>query len=231
MDDYASALAQILGAIGTTAANRQYTNQQKSLQGMMNESYSNPSSVYNNQYSALDKTFYKDLMAHAAAKGRATDAYKMGVQREAAFQNWLGQYRSGLANQMDANAKTAAINKQNSPYAAGAYVLGSLFGNTVNKQGQTISGPLNKKANDYIQSGIDSVSNMFSTPSNSQQFQSYEPGSDANYINNLSYETNPDDYTYSGTTSPSAQTEYNNLYGNQSSGNQSWLDSISSLFK
>ena len=101
--NYASLLTSLLGANASTKTAKDVTD----LNNQLKASYSNPSSLYG-QYSATDKQFYNDLQAQNAASGRTTDAYKTGVAREAAYNNWLTQYRSNLSNQIGNYAKTAS---------------------------------------------------------------------------------------------------------------------------
>ena len=218
--DYGNILGQLVSTYGSTLANKDYTNTQKGLQGQLKQSYSDPSSVYNSQYRAMDQTFYKDLMAKAAAEGRATDAYKTGLAREAQFQNYLGQYRQGIQNQIQTNANTQSVNKQNNPMNAASFLVGSLLGSGVDAQGNKKPGALNDIVNRGVGSGIDSAlgwMGLGSTPSQPQQYVNqnnyqYPVNTDSNYVDyNLS---NPDNYSYSGSPSESAQNEYDRIYGN-----------------
>ena len=118
---------------------------------MLQNSYQNPKDVFDKYYSALDDKFYKELRAQDAARGRSTDAYKRGVEREAAFQNWMTQYQNQLGGFAGANinpdnaiSNYAALQLmgQNANNQAGQNVvqgLGSLFGGNASGQGGGLS--------------------------------------------------------------------------------------------
>ena len=150
--NYASLLTSLLGANASTKTAKDVTD----LNNQLKASYSNPSSLYG-QYSATDKQFYNDLQAQNAASGRTTDAYKTGVAREAAYNNWLTQYRSNLSNQIGNYAKTASTYNTANPYMT---VLGSLLGNQKDSNGATVQSPLAQAANQGLTSSIGWLGNQ-----------------------------------------------------------------------
>lgn len=101
-------LASIYGAVDNSATDRTeslaqqmlkigdpFGDQRQKYESLLAQSFDNPAGTYD-QYRANDETFFNQLAAQNAARGRNTDAYKMGVEREAAFNNWLTNYRTQL---------------------------------------------------------------------------------------------------------------------------------------
>jgi hypothetical protein len=123
--DNSNWLGTLLSGLGSAYTGYKTSHNTNSLLNQLQNSYKDPSSLYG-QYSATDKQFYNDYMANAAAQGRATDAYKLGTAREAAYNNWLGQYRTNLAQQAQSTLGTslAANNAAASPYYTAAKLLG-----------------------------------------------------------------------------------------------------------
>jgi hypothetical protein len=203
--NYAGLLGDLVSAGLSTQANKQYQRTQNDLRSQLQDTYTNPQGVYNGQYGALDKTFYKDMQAQNAAKGRSTDAYRTGIAREAAFQKWLGDYRRGISNEMQTAANVqpsvSKYSKYSPVFAAAAKMLGDeVDPRTGQKKQSSSAGALN--------TGMGNLYESLFGPS------AYQPQSQPamnNYVNNQSYEASPDVYNYSGTPSQSAQNEYSNL--------------------
>ena len=159
--DYSSLLGSLLGASSSynTAKNV------SSLSNQLKNSYSNPSSLYSN-YSANDTQFYNQLNAQNAMSGRSTDAYKNGVAREAAYNNWLTQYRSNLANQLSSYSKSASTYGTSNPLL---YLAGTLLSSKKGADGQTTQNPLTQKINSGIDSGLSWLGNATGLTSNNSQ--------------------------------------------------------------
>lgn len=179
--NYLGTLAQLAAAASTANANRKFQQQQQSLQDRINQTYNDPNAVYNSQYRATDENFYKDMKAQAAARGRTTDAYKMGLAREAQFQNFLGQQRNQLQSQMGANAQMQPANQLYGQYTPYLYALGSMLGQQKNKDGTESQNPFLEKANQYVDSGVTSalgyMKDMFSSPTAGSTPQQYSQDS------------------------------------------------------
>lgn len=67
-------------------------------QDLLGESYTNPQGIYDRFYKPIDTMFNQQLQAQDAASGRATDAYKRDVAREANFYNYLSGMQNNLGN-------------------------------------------------------------------------------------------------------------------------------------
>jgi hypothetical protein len=170
--DYSSLLGTLLGASAQAKTNKDV----QGLNDQLKQSYTNPSSLYG-QYSATDKQFYNDLQAQNAASGRTTDAYKTGVAREAAYNNWLTQYRNNLSNQVNNYAKTATTYNTANPWMT---VLGTLLSNQKGADGQSVSNPLKQQVNSGITSALGWLGNQASglMQSNPYSGYNYQQGSD-----------------------------------------------------
>jgi hypothetical protein len=179
--NYLGTLAQLAAAASTANANRKYQKQQQGLQDRIDQTYNDPNSVYQSQFRATDENFYKDMKAQAAARGRTTDAYKMGLAREAQFQNFLGQQRNQLQSQMGANAQMQPTNQLFGQYTPYLYALGSMLGTQKNKDGTESQNPFLEKANQYVDSGVTSalgyMKDMFSAPAAGSAVQQYSQDS------------------------------------------------------
>ena len=66
-------------------------------QGLLNQSYSNPTSLYNSpEYQSLQALFLKDLKARDAASGRNSQYATRATQAQNYFNTYLNNYRAGL---------------------------------------------------------------------------------------------------------------------------------------
>ena len=83
-------------------------------QDRLRETYEDPQAVFDRDYGALDQVFFNELKSQDAARGRSTDAYKRGVEREAKFQDWMLGNRNQLGGFAGAGIDPSA--------AAGSYL-------------------------------------------------------------------------------------------------------------
>lgn len=209
--DYANLLAGGLSAALQSKANSAYNNEYNNLNNLLKQTYSDPTSVYNSQYKAMDNVFYNKLQRQAAAEGRSTDVSKMGTAREAAFQNYLNQYRNSLSSQLNQAANAQKINSTTNKYTPYTTVLGQLLAPSVGKDGKQTASPLNDSINSAIGKGIDYIGGLFSGGDNSAaQPTQVADQNTYDYTGNLGNwwnqdwwnNTNNTDTTYSGDTSP-----------------------------
>lgn len=192
-----------------------FAGQRGQYMNLLNQSYTNPQAVYDSQYSAMDKTFYNDMMTNASMTGRTTDAYKHGLAREGAFQDYLSKYRNQLAQLAGGNAnpsagayadlasKALANNNQNNLNSiyAGSSLLNNLLGG--NRASGSQSNPLSSLFG-AAGSGLSSLWDYVNDP----------------YTYNGNYDSLAGTYTGSGTT-------YDDLLAggyNGSGGNDYWSD-------
>lgn len=209
--DYANLLGSGLSAYLQNQSNKKYTNEYNNLSSTLRDTYTNPQSVYNSQYKAMDDVFYNKLQRQAAAEGRSTDVSKMGTAREAQFQNYLNQYRNSLSSQLNSVANNQQVNSKYNQYSPYTTVLGQLLAPTVGKNGEKQASPLNDAINGAIGSGINYISGMFgssgqATPTPMAQLESPTYDQTGNLSNwwNQEWWNNSDnvDSTYSGNNSP-----------------------------
>jgi hypothetical protein len=145
---------------------------------LLSESYANPTAVYDRQYAPMDKQFYGEMMANDSAAGRTSDAYKHGLAREAQFQKFLNEYRTGLSNTAQGrfNAygnlmKGAADNTQGLKNTT-ANALSKVVGGT----GSGGLGSLFSSAAGGIGNGVDYLANLFSSGADQN------PSANDNYV-------------------------------------------------
>lgn len=208
--DYANLLGSGLSAVLNSNANKQYTNQYNDINNQLKASYTDPTSVYNTQYKALDDVFYNQLKRQASAAGRATDASKMGTAREAQFQQFMNQYRAGLTNQLNQAATAQKVNSSYNKYTPYTTVLGQLLAPTVGKDGKQTASPLNESINSAIGNGISYIGSLFggdsgsTTPTQIADQNTYDYTGDMNnwWNNDWWNQASNNDTTYSGDTSP-----------------------------